>query len=109
MIVALVMSASGVQCNWEGSGDAEGLGVGICGASTETDVRVFFGGAALLRFLGEAFLVGDIGSGRIDSSGSNICEGSMLSPVRAFRVRAAVRGVGGTSVVFRRGWRLGLR
>ena len=103
------MSASGVQCSWEGSGDAEVVGVGICGASTEADVRAFFGGAALLRFLGEAFLVGDMGSGRMDSSGSNNCEGSMLSPVRAFRVRAAVRGVEGTSVVFRRGWRFGLR
>ncbi len=103
------MSASGMQCDWEGSGDAEGLGVGICGAFTETDVPAFFDGAAILRFLGEVFLIGDIGSGGIDCSGSNVCEGSILSPVRAFRVRAAVRGVGGTSVVFRRGWRLGLR
>jgi len=78
------------------------------GASTETEARALLGGAALLRFLGDAFLIGDTGSGELVFSASKISEGSTFSPVRALRVRAAVRGVGGTSV-FRRVCRLLLR
>lgn len=73
-------------------------------------MRPFLGGAALFRFLGDAFFVGDIGSGGIvDSSGSKICVGSTFSAVLVLRDLAAVRGVGGASVVFLRVWRLGLR
>ena len=80
----------------------EGFGVGIDGiASTATDERALLVGAALLRFLGDAFFVGDTGSGLIESSGAKISEGSTLSFVRVLRVRAAVRGVEGTSVVLR--------
>ncbi len=73
-----------------------------------TEERALLGGAALLRFLGDDFLVGDRCSGGIVFSTSKISEGSTLSPVRALRVRAAVRGVGGTSV-FLRVCRFGLR
>lgn len=76
------------------------MGIGG-GASTATDERALLKGAALLRFLGEAFFVGDTGSGLIDTSGSKISEGSTLSPVLVLRVRAAVRGVEGTPVVLR--------
>lgn len=83
--------------------------MGNCGcASTATDDRVLLVGAALLRFLGDAFFIGDIGSGLIEASGSKISGGSTLSPVRVLRVRAAVRGVEGTSAVLRLVWRLGL-
>ena len=70
----------------------EGFGVGNDGtASRATDERAPLVGAALLRFLGDAFFVGDTGSGLIDSLGSNISDGSTLSPVRALLVRAVVR------------------
>ena len=96
------MSANGVPCSWDGSGDVEAFGVGnIGGASIATDEWALLVGAALLRFLGDPFFVGEVGSALIDSSGSNSSEGSTLSPVRVFRVRAAVRWVGGTSVVLR--------
>ena len=89
---------------------ADALGVGNGGGrSTETEVRPFFGAGALLRFLGDAFLGGDTGSGGMDSSGSKICDGSILSPRRNRRGRPAILGVGGTSVVCRRVCRLGLR
>ena len=88
----------------------EALGVGNGGGrSTETEIRPFFGAGALLRFLGDAFLGGDTGSGGMESSGSKICDGSTLSPFRDRRLRAVLLGVGGTSVVFRRVCRLGLR
>lgn len=74
-----------------------------------TETRLFFEGAVLLRFLGDGRLVGESGRGGIVSSGSNICEGSMLSPVFVLRLRVAVRGVGGAVVVCRRLARLGLR
>lgn len=80
--------------------DGFGVGNGGC-VSTAPDERALLVGAAILRFLGDAFLVGDTGSGLIDCSGSKISEGSTLSPVRVLRVRAAVRGVEGTSVVLR--------
>ena len=86
------------------------LGVGNGGGrSSETEARPFFGAGALLRFLGDAFFGGDTGSGGMDSSGSKICDGSTLSPLRDRRVRPVVLGVGGTSVVFLRVCRLGLR
>lgn len=110
LTAACVMSASGTPCKWEGSGATDGLGVGNCEASsTATDVRVFLGGAALFRFLGEGLLVGDTGSGSVvDASASNICEGSTLSPVFSLRVRVEVWIVDETSVVFLLVWRLGL-
>ena len=96
------MSASGVPCSWDGSGDVECFGVGNDGiASMATDERVPLVGAALLRFLGDAFFVGETGSGLIDSSGLKISEGSTLSPVRVLLVRCVVRGLGGTPVVLR--------
>lgn len=59
-----------------------------------TEARIFLGGAALFRFLGEAFFVGDIGSGGIlDFSGLKTCDGSTFSPVRVLRDRVAVSGV----------------
>lgn len=106
------MSASGVLCRCDGSGDAEGVGVGKGGGNSgAADERLLREGAALFLFLGEAFFVGETGSGGIVlSSGSKICEGSMPSPVFARRLRAALRGVGGTSaVVFRLDDFLGLR
>lgn len=74
------------------------------------EARPVLGGAALFRFLGDALFVGDTGWGATeDSFGSNICEGSTLSPVRGLRVRVTVRGVDGTSVALLLVWRLGLR
>ena len=77
----------------------------------ETEVPLFLLGAVLFRFLGDARFVGDSGARGSVSSGSNICDGSMLSPVFARLVRATVRGVGGTPVVVllfvRRGLRCG--
>jgi len=107
------MSASGVVCNSDGSGDCDGCGVGSGGASSgvldERPPRI----GALFRFRGEAFLEGDSGSGCTVSSGSKISEGSMFSFARLFFARPPVRGVARTFVVFRleagafRGLRLG--
>ena len=103
------MSANGGACNWDGSGDVDAFGVSNGGcASTATADRILLVGAAFLRFLGDAFFVGDTGSGLIEASGSKISEGSTLSPVRVLRVRAVVRGVEGISAVLRLDWRLGL-
>ncbi len=64
-------------------------------------IRPFLGGAALFRFLGDAFFVGDTGSGAmVDCCGLKICDGSTHSPVCILRDRVAVRGVEGTSAVF---------
>ena len=109
------MSPNGVPCNCEGSGVAEGCGVGNCGASVRTEFLPFLAGAALFLLRGEPFLVGDSGMGVAVWSGSKICEGSILSPVRVRRVRAAVLGVEGTPVVvlrearFRLFWGAGVK
>ncbi len=78
-LMVFVMSASGTSFGIEGSGDADGFGVGNGGGSSGVvdDLEAFTG--ALLRFRGEAFLVGDSGPGVIVCSGSNISEGSMFS------------------------------
>ena len=67
------------------------------------------GGAALLRFLGDDLFVGESGSGGKFVIESYVSVGSTFSTVLARRVRAGLRGVGGTSVVFLRVWRRGLR
>lgn len=102
------MSARGVPWSWEGSGDTEGPGVGRGGGSSGmTDSRPL-ACAALLRFRGEGFLVGDEGSCETLVSGSNSCEGSMLSRAAALP-RVLRRGVeGSVFVVVRRDCRRGL-
>jgi hypothetical protein len=87
-----VMSASGVPWNWEGSGDAEASGVGNEGGSSGVAEARAARTGALFRFLGEAFLDGDSGSGMADCSGSNISDGSIFSFARLFFPRP-VRGV----------------
>lgn len=105
-----MISASGVPCNWDASGVVEGFGVGNNGGqSIETEPRLFLGGAVFFRFFGDTVFEGDVGSGGMVCSGSKICDVSISSVFRVARIRAAVRGVEGTSVVFRRVWRLGLR
>ena len=100
LIVALVISDNGVAWSCEGSGVWDDFGVGKGGGgSADTERRLFLGAAVLLRFRGEV-LIEERGTGGMLSSGSKICDGSMLSPVRFLRFLAAVRGVGGTSAVF---------
>ena len=65
------------------------------------DTWLFFADAALLRFRGEDFLVGDSGAGAMLSSGSKIWVGSIISVFLALRPRPVVRGVVGSSAVFR--------
>ena len=82
------------------------------GSSGTVDVlRLPRGATALFRFRGDAFLDGDEGSlGAMLSSGSNICDGSIPSPVFALRLRAFLVGDASTFAVV---WRwedfLGLR
>lgn len=64
LIAVLVMSANGVPCNCDGSGLVEALGVGSGGSnSSATDDFPLLVGAALFRFRGDGFLVGETGSG----------------------------------------------
>ena len=108
-MVAFVISARGVFCRCEYSGLVVALGVGNGGGSSSAmDARPFLIGAALLRFRGDGFFVGDIGSGATLSSGSNICVGSRTSVFRFRRPRPFAFGVAGSSVVLRRVVRLGL-
>jgi hypothetical protein len=82
------------------------------GSSGTVDVlRLPRGATALFRFRGDAFLDGDEGSlGAILSSGSNICDGSIPSPVFALRPRAFLVGDASVFVVvWRREDFLGLR
>ena len=82
------------------------------GSSGTVDVlRLPRGATALFRFRGDAFLDGDEGSlGAMLSSGSNICDGSIPSPVFALRLRAFLVGDASTfAVVWRREDFLGLR
>lgn len=110
LMAAFVMSASGVPCSCDGSGLAVGLGVGNGGGnSSATEARPFLVGAALLRFRGDNFLVGETGSGATLSLGSKRWVGSISSVFLALRPRAFARGVAGSSVVvLRRVVRLGL-
>jgi hypothetical protein len=56
----------------------------------------------VVLFRGDAFLTGEPGaSGAMFSDASKISDGSMDSVARLRRVRPAVRGVGGSSTVFR--------
>ena len=78
------------------------------GSSSTVDVRRFTA-VVLFLFRGEAFLVGDSASARLLCSGSKISDGSIVSPVRVLRARAALRGVDGTVLEVRRcDCRLGL-
>lgn len=91
------MSLNGVACllrSGTGGSDSSSLGAAA---------QDFRGAGALLRFRGEALLVGEAGWGGILSFGSKISEGSMFSSV--FLVFLFV---GEDSVVFRRLWRRGL-
>ena len=72
-------------------------------------MRPFLVFGALFRFFGDAVFEGDTGSGAMVSSGSKICDVSILWVFRVRRVRPVADGVGGTSVVFRRVCRRGLR
>ncbi len=104
------MSASGVPWSCDGSGVTEGFGVGRGGGrSGVTEARVRLGAGTLLLLRGEDFFVGETGSGGIVSSGSKICDGSMVSPVFVLLLLAALWGVGGAPIVFRLVCRRGLR
>jgi hypothetical protein len=106
-----VMSASGLLCRFSGSGDSGGSSVAVGGNDGTADDRLLREGAALFRFLGDAFLDGDAGSlGAMLSSGSNICVGSMPSPVLVRLDRADFLGEGSMfAVVCRRVDLRGLR
>lgn len=98
-----VISARGVVCNSEGSGDCDGFGVGIGGGNSGVlELRVPRTGALFL-FRGEAFLVGESGAGVIIvASASNISEGSTFSLPPPLLGRPEVLGVlAMTFVVFR--------
>lgn len=90
-----VMSPSGRVCRLRGSGEFGGSGVGAGGSEGTADDLLFRDGAALFRFRGDAFFVGDAGSlGAMLSSGSNIWLGSIPSPVFGRRDRAGFFGEG---------------
>ena len=104
------MSASGVPWSCEGSGVTDGFGVGSgAGRSGVTEARVRLGAGTLFLLRGEAFFVGETGSGGILSAGSNISDGSIVSPVFVLLLLAALVGVGGAPVVFRLVCRRGVR
>jgi hypothetical protein len=89
------MSARGWLCRLIGSGELGASGVGAGGNAGTADDLLLREGAALLRFLGDAFFEGDAGSlGPMLSSGSNIWVGSMASPVFVRRDRADFLGDG---------------
>ena len=110
LIFASVISASGVPWSCDGSGVADGFGVGNGGGrSGVTEARVLLGAGTLLLFRGEGFFVGETGSGGMLSDGSKICDGSVVSPVFVLLLLAALWGVGGAPVVFRLVCRRGVR
>jgi hypothetical protein len=114
LLIALpVISANGVLSRCRGSGEVDGAGVGSGGGmSGIAEVRrLARPAAALFRLRGDALLDGDVDSlGAVLSSGSNICDGSMPSPVFALRLRAFFVGdVSTFAVVCRREVFLGLR
>lgn len=98
-----------------GSGETEGCGVGSNEGSSSAmgfvagaiGMRLFLFARMLclppvVLFLGGAFLTGEAGSsGATFSDASNISDGSVDSPVLVRRARVLVRGVGGSSTVFR--------
>lgn len=108
-------TSDGVFSASSGSGESEGSGVGKDDGSSSgigfeagaIDVRAFLFARILclppaVRFLGEAFFTGDNGSVfSAFSVASNISEGSIVSVARDLRVRPPVRGVAGSSAVFR--------
>lgn len=87
-----MISFNGVCASSTGSGETVASGVGKAGTAGVTEDLLAFRGAAVFRFRGDA-LVGEAGSlgGKV-SSGSNICEGSMPSPVLILRPRADFLG-----------------
>ena len=97
LILWFVISPSGMPCRLEGSGDAEGLGVGNEGVNSGVASLMDLRGATLLRFRGEAFLVGDSGSTTVatdatdatDSSGSRILLASAATLFLARLARGA--------------------
>ena len=63
------------------------------GIDGTADERLLLEGTALFRFRGDPFFVGDAGSlGTMLSSGSNICVGSIPSPVLVLRPLADFLG-----------------
>ena len=74
------------------SGDSEAAGVGRTGVGGATELLLLALGAVLFLFRGEYFFAGDAGSLGTLSSGSNMAEGSTLSPLRALRVRTFFLG-----------------
>lgn len=90
-----VISPSGFVRRLRGSGESGGSGVAAGGSEGTAEDLLLRDAAALFRFRGEAFFVGDAGSlGAMLSSGSNIWLGSMPSPVFGRRDRAAFLGEG---------------
>lgn len=80
------MSLRGVGGGCSGSGDAVASGVGSVGTGGVTEDLLVFLGAALFRFRGDVAFTGEAGSlGGAVSSGSNICGGSIPSPVLNLR------------------------
>lgn len=95
-----VMSANGDVGDSEGSGDADGLGVGSSREdSAATAARTRFSAGVLFGFRGDdALLEGDAGSGAIVWSGSKTSEGSIFSAKVTF-LALPVRGVGAAEFV----------
>lgn len=100
---------------FSGSGDSEGFGVGSVGASSAivvaVDILLFLIFARTLcrgaRFLGDAFLVGDVGAeGSSLPTGAKICEGSTDSLILVLRVLVVDLGVIVSSATFRLGARV---
>lgn len=115
LIADSVMSARGVLrlfCADCGSGDTVGFGVGNVGVAISVAIasgvietlllRLGRAGACILRFVGEAFFVGEVASalGVAGMSKTEASSGASLMRVRL--VFVAVRGVVGTSLAFRR-------
>lgn len=114
LTLALVMSDKGVP-GTVGSGDADGLGVGIAGGMSAVAGLADLG-ATLLRFLGEGFFgaVSSSAGAMAVWSGSRTSVGSMPADAWIFLGRPGLRGVVGASVmvfllpaVDRRGLRAG--
>jgi hypothetical protein len=96
-----VISANGVPCNSDGSGETDACGVGRGGGSSGVEDTRDPRAGALFLFRGDALFDGDSGSGCIVSSGSKISDGSMFSFVMFLFPRPPVLGVGIALVVFR--------
>ena len=94
-----MISASGVPCNSEGSGDWDGCGVGRGGSSGVEEMRELRVGALFL-FRGDALFEGDSGSCCTLCSGSKFSGGSTFSFARLLLDRPPVLGVAMEFVVF---------